>query len=582
MQTALATGTTMGGLLIEAVLGQGASGIVYRARDAAGQRRRAEGARSRAGGRRPLPRGASCARRRWRPSSSTRTWCRARDGRGRAASCSSPWPTSTAPTCARCIRAGGPLEPDRALGLLDGIADALDAAHAIGLVHRDVTPGNVLVGTADGRETAYLGDFGLARHASTPTSLTGERSFVGTIDYIAPEQIRGDPLDGRADQYSLACVLYACLTGARRSRATPTSRPSSPTSTSVRRRVVALGAGPAARRSTRVLARGLAKEPADRYARLPGAGRGHPRRGAGTPARRRSPARRRDRCGSQRSPCWRVAPRRCAAAARRPPARDDAARDRRRTPSPRRPHRQPAALPLDADAVAFVDPAGRRVLGQSPLAGVADLLVGAGGVWALRRPGVAARPARPPGRPGERRSTCRSRPAAWRRLAHDRVGGGGRRAGPGAPRCGGQRRVTAPLAVTERAGEGTAHRGRRRIAVARPAARGAAVDPDRGASSPASRRRSRADLLAAGDDALWVASSADGRLFEIDAAANRIVARPKLHGFVTDLAVGGGSAWVTVTPEDRVYRLNPDDGSVQGVVRGRARPGERRVRRRRR
>ena len=76
-----------------------------------------------------------------------------------------------------------------------------------------MTPGNILLGTVDGQERAYLGDFGLARHATTPTSLTGERSFVGTIDYIAPEQIRGDQLDGRADQYSLACVLYECLSG---------------------------------------------------------------------------------------------------------------------------------------------------------------------------------------------------------------------------------------------------------------------------------------------------------------------------------------------------------------------------------
>ena len=76
-----------------------------------------------------------------------------------------------------------------------------------------VFPGNVLVGAVDGAEIAYLTDFGLARHATTPTSLTGERSFVGTIDYIAPEQIRGEPLDGRADGYALACVLYECLAG---------------------------------------------------------------------------------------------------------------------------------------------------------------------------------------------------------------------------------------------------------------------------------------------------------------------------------------------------------------------------------
>ena len=89
------------------------------------------------------------------------------------------------------------------------------------------------------------------------------------------------------------------------------------------------------------------------------------------------------------------------------------------------------------------------------------------------------------------------------------------------------------------------------------------VDPASGRVTARFATPVAADRLAAGDGAVWVASNADGQLYEIDPATDRIVAKPKLHGFVTDLAVGGGSAWVTVTPEDRVYRLNPDDGSVQ-------------------
>ena len=90
------------------------------------------------------------------------------------------------------------------------MAEALDTAHEAGLVHRDVKPGNILVDPA-GR--AYLCDFGLAKHSSTVNSLTRDTAFVGTIDYIAPEQIQGGSVDGRADEYALGCVLYEALTG---------------------------------------------------------------------------------------------------------------------------------------------------------------------------------------------------------------------------------------------------------------------------------------------------------------------------------------------------------------------------------
>ena len=109
------------------------------------------------------------------------------------------------------LRREGRLEPERALHLLGQVASALDAAHAAGLVHRDVKPGNILVAG----ERATICDFGLARHVSSVSSLTGDRGFVGTIDYVPPEQIAGGPLDGRADVYSLGCVFYECLAGRR-------------------------------------------------------------------------------------------------------------------------------------------------------------------------------------------------------------------------------------------------------------------------------------------------------------------------------------------------------------------------------
>ncbi|HEX6454404.1 MAG TPA: serine/threonine-protein kinase [Trebonia sp.] len=110
-------------------------------------------------------------------------------------------------------RPGGRLPAARAVALLIQAARALDAAHRKGLVHRDVKPGNLLVEQGDGPGHVYLTDFGITKVMSSRTGLTSPGEFVGTVDYIAPEQIRGISVMGMADQYSLGCVLYECLTG---------------------------------------------------------------------------------------------------------------------------------------------------------------------------------------------------------------------------------------------------------------------------------------------------------------------------------------------------------------------------------
>jgi serine/threonine-protein kinase len=107
----------------------------------------------------------------------------------------------------------GRLEADRAIGIVEQVAAALDAAHSGGLVHRDVKPANVMLTTAHGQEHVYLTDFGLTKRAGSGTALTRTGAFVGTPDYMPPEQIKGERSDARTDVYALGCLLFHALTG---------------------------------------------------------------------------------------------------------------------------------------------------------------------------------------------------------------------------------------------------------------------------------------------------------------------------------------------------------------------------------
>jgi serine/threonine-protein kinase len=164
-------------------------------------------------------------------------------------------------------RAGGVLEPGRVPMFIDQVAAALDAAHAAGLVHRDVKPGNILVDVVPGRgEHAYLSDFGLSKRAMAVSGITATGTFLGTPDYCAPEQIRGLPVDGRGDEYSLACMAFALLSGnlpfrRQETMATLFAHLNDPVPPLSQYR----GGLPSG--TDAVLARGLAKEPGDRYAR---------------------------------------------------------------------------------------------------------------------------------------------------------------------------------------------------------------------------------------------------------------------------------------------------------------------------
>ena len=112
----------------------------------------------------------------------------------------------------RRLREEGRLAPARAVDLVVQIADALDDAHRLGLVHRDVKPANVLIENRSGLEHSFLTDFGLTK-PSTEESVTPTATAVGTADYIAPEQAQASDVDARADVYSLGCMLFRMLTG---------------------------------------------------------------------------------------------------------------------------------------------------------------------------------------------------------------------------------------------------------------------------------------------------------------------------------------------------------------------------------
>jgi predicted Ser/Thr protein kinase len=165
----------------------------------------------------------------------------------------------------RMLHEQGALEPPLAAELVAQAGSALDAAHARGLVHRDVKPANLLVTGGPERPHVYLTDFGLARRDGSSTALTTTGQWMGTPDYAAPEQVDGDELDARTDVYALGCVLYAALAG----------RPPFGDRPRMAKAGAHLHERPPALRSLRpsvpaafepVVARALAKRPADRYA----------------------------------------------------------------------------------------------------------------------------------------------------------------------------------------------------------------------------------------------------------------------------------------------------------------------------
>ena len=162
----------------------------------------------------------------------------------------------------------GPMSPHAAVDVVRQTASALDAAHAMNLIHRDVKPSNILLSPEDGRDGhdfVYLVDFGIARAADRVGELTGTGGVMGTPDYMAPERFEGSPISHAVDVYALACVLHKLLTGGAPFRAESLAALMYAHLTATPPRASLMRPGIPAHLDW-VIARGLAKDPRERFA----------------------------------------------------------------------------------------------------------------------------------------------------------------------------------------------------------------------------------------------------------------------------------------------------------------------------
>ena len=451
------------------------------------------------------------------------------------------------------VRREGSLDPVRALDLLAQAAHALDAAHAAGLVHRDVKPANILVAATPEGEHVYVCDFGLARYASSVSSLTGERGLVGTVDYVAPEQVQGGPIDSRADVYSLGCVLFECLAGTRPfERETELSvlfahlNEAPPQITDFRSEL------PEAMNT--VFATALAKSPSDRYptcaelvANARAALTGRPM------------ARRRRRRGL------------LVAAATLAIAAGVAAVGALAHKETTTDHASPSIDVLPG-ALTLVDASTHRTvskvsLGPASKHGItaSDVTFSGSSAWVLT--GGEQRLVRVDLNTHKVVKTISLPSIPGSRLA---VGAGSiwltESAGPELWRIDARTgKMLKPFTVQGQ-GAGIAFGAgsvwlTRDTYVTR-------VDPRNGRVLARILFPFAPTWLAYGDGAVWAASGSFGYVGKIDPAVNRISKTQRLHGWLSDLAIGGGFVWATTIPDGTVFKLAESDLSVQSGVPG--------------
>jgi YVTN family beta-propeller protein len=439
---------------------------------------------------------------------------------------------------AALLATDGPLEPGQALGIAGQVAGALDAAHVRGLVHRDVKPGNILLAMDGGAVAhAYLADFGLTKRIGGARGLTVSGQVLGTTDYVAPEQVEGGQVDGRADQYSLGCVLFECLTGV-----VPFRRDSDlavlwahvndpPPRIDEHRPDL-----PAA--LDEVIGRALAKEPGDRFpscgalvaagqAALAGAAPAGLRHRIARAVGRR--ARHRRRPGLTRRSSLVLSISAAVLSAVLLVVAVVVARDRGAPPGPTTP-----AVVLAADRAVRIDPATYEATASVPGLTEPSAVAGGGGlVWvASRRDGTVSV----------------VDPIANRVQVTIPASGSGPvgQGGPGLAYASGSLWV--------------ANTTQRQVARVEPDAEPTALIPVR--ASP--------NAIVAAQDTVWVAArtqSGAGLVARIDAGANQVDRRIPLDHPPTGLAItpDGGTVWVA-TPADRaVHRIDTGTGDVDRI-----------------
>jgi YVTN family beta-propeller protein len=398
---------------------------------------------------------------------------------------------------AELLRREGPLAPERAVALVGQLASALDAAHARGLIHRDVKPSNALIATNGDGEHAYLVDFGITQDTTAQERLTATGQLVGTLGYLAPERLRGEPVDGRADTYALGCVLFECLTGqvpfARNNEAAAIYahlEEQPPRPSELRPELPKALDG--------VVARALAKDRADRWqtgAEL----RAAAQRALATtaPARARLPLRGRLAAAAA------LAALAIAASGALLLGNDDV----------------PGLAAIDANTVGLIDAGSGRItaqysVGRDPGA----IAAGAGSVWvANRRDGTVSRinPTR-------------------REIATISVGG-------------------EPTALAFGAGSLWVADGQGRIV--------SQIDPQLNKVVHPYEVGNAAAAVAVGSGAVWVASAVDATVARIDLTSGRVSKPIEVGGRPSAVAAGAGAIWVASEETASVIRLDPRSGT---------------------
>ena len=462
------------------------------------------------------------------------------------------------------LKSHGRLDPRRATTLVAQVASALDAAHARGLIHRDVKPANVLIEARDGGEHAYLTDFGLTKAVgSTGGGLTATGQFVGTVDFIAPEQVMGQRVDARADVYALGCVLFTVLAGrVPFERDSEVSKIFAHVNDPPPSLLEAFPEAPA--ELDAVVRRALEKDPDARFPSAGDLGRAAVAAAEGQP----SAAVERTVAGGAAAPAEEVVPK--AADAGQPTGATAP-----EAPARRGGWRLPAALAL-ASAVAVAAVAGLSGGGSSqegddalnavlrpqsiPVHGTpAHVAVGEGAAWVASTDTGQVTPIDPDGKKGKPISVGDA-PAAL-------AAGGGVvlvivRDGGGVARIDATGRRLTGTAPAELASGGDLTFGDDAFwgvvsdnEIARIDARtGRVVETVRTPTGLTGR-------LAFGGEAVWAAADADGRhsVFRIDPASSKVTARVPLVGdsYPEGLAFGEGVLWVIDTGQNSLVRVDP-------------------------